>query len=113
MSWKSTQTSTVTRTSGYLEALELLCGVLVLPQAGVEDEEFCVPQPDLQLFNSGLQLFQQRIGERGEGRARVLQEVSVNLQQGRLRIGRLGPLGATSRMFRQDFLGRKHRRRKW
>lgn len=86
---------------GYLEALELLAGVLLLPQARVEDEQLGVSEPDLQLFDSSLQLLRQRPGERGQGRPRVLRDV----QQGQPEL-----LGARSRMLRQDGLRTNQRR---
>lgn len=53
--------------TSYLEALELIRGVFVLSEARVEDEEFGVSQPRLQLLDTSLQLLQERVGQRGEG----------------------------------------------
>lgn len=59
----------------YLEAVELLGGLLLLPQAGVEDEELRVSQPHLQLLDWRLQLLQRRaVAERGRGGARAVQQ---------------------------------------
>lgn len=59
-------------------------------EAGVENEELCVSQPRLQLFNTGLQLLQQRVGQRREGRAGFFHsDVSTAGQQ---RVGAGGPV---------------------
>lgn len=77
----------------------------MLSQAGVEDEQLGVSQPRLQLFDTSLQLLQQRVGERREGRARVLHGAASTADQQRVHVGRLVPLGgAGSRMLGEDFL---------
>lgn len=77
----------------------------MLSQAGVEDEQLGVSQPRLQLFDTSLQLLQQRVGERREGRARVLHGAASTADQQGVHVGRLVPLGgAGSRMLREDFL---------
>lgn len=43
----------------YLEALQLVWGVFVVSQAGVEDEQLSVTKPHLQLLDARLQLLQQ------------------------------------------------------
>lgn len=92
----------------HLEALELLRCVSVLLQAGVEDEELGVSQPRLQLFDSSLQLLQQRVGQRRERRPRVVHcrrrrcVTSAHQGPGAARLvvaGRAGP-----RVLGEDFL---------
>lgn len=56
----------------YLEVLELLVVLQLLPETGVEDEELGVAQPTLQLFDAGLQLPQHAACLRGELRRRKL-----------------------------------------
>lgn len=92
------------RLLSYLEALELRGGLLVLSEAGVEDEELGVSQPGLQLLYPSLQLLQERVGERREGRARVFHRDAA----GRRRPVLLG--GAASRMLREDFLQKERER---
>ena len=81
--------------SSYLEALQLLGGVLVLSEARVEDEELGVAQPRLQLFDAGLQLLQERVGQRGQGRARVVRSGAATADQQGVNVGRLVLLGGT------------------
>ena len=77
----------------------------MLSQAGVEDEELGVSQPRLQLLDTSLQLLQERVGQRREGRARVLHGAASTANHQRVHIGRLVLLGgAGSRMLGEDFL---------
>jgi len=90
----------------YLEAEQLLRGVVASAQAGVEDEELRVPQPGLQLLDASLQLDQQRVGERREGRAGVL-GAATRRRGGRARRP-IAPAGrARWRMLREDLLRRR------
>lgn len=59
----------------------------MLSEAGVEDEELGVSQPRLQLFNTSLQLLQQRVGQRREGRAGVVHGDAATAEQQRVRAG--------------------------
>lgn len=89
----------------YLEALELLWGVFVLSEARVEDEELGVSQPRLQLLNTSLQLLQERVGQRGEGRARVFHGDALTADKQRAHVGWPVLLGRTgSWMLWEDFL---------
>lgn len=60
---------------------------MLLSEAGVEDEELSVSQPRLQLFNTSLQLLQERVGKRGQGRTGVFHGISATADLQRVPVG--------------------------